>query len=29
LAAYLCQDGARHMTGNVLYVDSGFNIMGA
>ena len=29
LAAFLCQDGARHMTGNVLYVDSGFNIMGA
>jgi enoyl-[acyl-carrier protein] reductase I len=29
LAAFLCQDGARHMTGNVLYVDSGYNIMGA
>ncbi len=29
LAAFLCQDGARHMTGNLLYVDSGFNIMGS
>lgn len=29
LAAFLCQDGARHMTGNVLYVDSGYNIIGA
>ena len=29
LAAFLCQDGAKHMTGNVLYVDSGYNIMGA
>jgi enoyl-[acyl-carrier protein] reductase I len=29
LAAFLCQDGARHMTGNTLYVDSGFNIMGS
>jgi enoyl-[acyl-carrier protein] reductase I len=29
LAAFLCQDGAKHMTGNVLYVDSGYNIIGA
>jgi len=29
LAAFICQDGARHMTGNLLYVDSGFNIMGS
>ncbi len=29
LAAFLCQDGARHMTGNLLYVDSGYNIIGA
>jgi enoyl-[acyl-carrier protein] reductase I len=29
LAAFLCHDSARHMTGNVMYVDSGFNIMGA
>jgi enoyl-[acyl-carrier protein] reductase I len=29
LAAFLCQDGARHMTGNLLYVYSGFNIMGS
>lgn len=29
LAAFLCQDGAKHMTGNVLYVDSGYNIMGS
>ena len=29
LAAFLCQDGAKHMTGNVMYVDSGYNIMGA
>ena len=28
LAAFLCHDTARHMTGNVLYVDSGYNIMG-
>jgi enoyl-[acyl-carrier protein] reductase I len=29
LAAFLCQDAARHMTGNLLYVDSGYNIIGA
>ncbi len=29
LAAFLCSDPARHMTGNLLYVDSGYNIMGA
>lgn len=29
LAAFLCQDGAKHMTGNLLYVDSGYNIIGA
>lgn len=29
LAAFLCSDGGRLMTGNVLYVDSGYNIMGA
>lgn len=29
LSAFLCQDGARHMTGSVLYVDSGYHIMGA
>lgn len=29
LARFLCEDGARHMTGNVIYVDSGYNIMGA
>jgi len=29
LAAFLCQDGAKHMTGDVLYVDSGYNIIGA
>ncbi len=29
LAAFMCQDGAKHMTGNILYVDSGLNIMGA
>jgi enoyl-[acyl-carrier protein] reductase I len=29
LAAFLCQDGAKHMTGNLLYVDSGYNILGA
>lgn len=29
LAAFLCEDSARHMTGNLLYVDSGYNIMGA
>ena len=29
LATFLCQDGARHMTGSVLYVDSGYHIMGA
>ena len=29
LAAFLCQDGAKHMTGNVMYVDSGYNIMGS
>jgi enoyl-[acyl-carrier protein] reductase I len=29
LAAFLCQDGAKHMTGNLLYVESGYNIMGA
>lgn len=29
LAAFLCTDSARHMTGNLLYVDSGYNIMGA
>ena len=28
LAAFLCQDSARHMTGSVIHVDSGFNIMG-
>ncbi|MBS1960532.1 MAG: enoyl-ACP reductase FabI [Bdellovibrionales bacterium] len=28
LAAFLCQDGAKHMTGNLLYVDSGYNIIG-
>ena len=29
LAAFLCQDAAKHMTGGVTYVDSGFHIMGA
>jgi enoyl-[acyl-carrier protein] reductase I len=29
LCAFLCSDGAKLMTGNVLYVDSGYNIMGA
>jgi len=29
LAAFLCQDGAKHMTGDVIYVDSGYNIIGA
>ncbi len=29
LAAFLCSEEARHMTGNVMYVDSGFNILGA
>jgi len=28
LAAFLCQDSARHMTGSVIHVDSGYNIMG-
>ena len=28
LAAFLCEDRARHMTGNVMYVDSGYNILG-
>ena len=28
LAAFLCQDEARHMTGNTMYVDSGYNILG-
>ena len=28
LAAFLCTDSARHMTGNITYVDSGYNIMG-
>ncbi len=28
LAAFLCNDGAKHMTGNVLFVDSGYNILG-
>jgi enoyl-[acyl-carrier protein] reductase I len=29
LAAFLCQDSAKHMTGSVIHVDSGYNIMGA
>lgn len=29
LVEYLCSDGAARMTGNVLFVDSGYNIMGA
>ncbi len=29
LVAFLCQDHARHMTGGVHFVDSGYNIMGA
>ena len=29
LTSFLCEDRARHMTGSVLYVDSGMNIMGA
>ncbi len=29
LAAFLCSDGSRHMTGSVLYVDSGYHILGA
>ena len=29
LAAFLCQDAAKHMTGNVTHVDSGYHIMGA
>lgn len=29
LAAFLCQDEAKRMTGNLLYVDSGYNILGA
>lgn len=29
LASFLCEDRARHMTGSVLYVDSGYHIMGA
>lgn len=29
LAAYLCGDGARHLTGSTLYLDSGAHIMGA
>ncbi len=29
LCTFLCDDRARHMTGNVMYVDSGYNIMGA
>lgn len=29
LAAFLCSDAARHMTGNITYVDSGYHIMGA
>lgn len=28
LAAFLCQDSAKHMTGSVIHVDSGYNIMG-
>lgn len=28
LAAFLCNDGAKHMTGSVIHVDSGYNIMG-
>lgn len=28
LAAYLISDAARHVTGNVMYVDSGFHVMG-
>lgn len=27
-AAFLCSDRARHITGEILYVDSGYNIMG-
>jgi enoyl-[acyl-carrier protein] reductase I len=27
-AAFLCSDGARAITGETLYVDSGYNIMG-
>ncbi len=29
LAAFLCNDSAKHMTGSVIHVDSGYNIMGA
>jgi len=29
LAAFLCQDAAKHMTGGVTYVDAGVHIMGA
>jgi enoyl-[acyl-carrier protein] reductase I len=29
LVEFLCSDGAARMTGNVLFVDSGYNIMGA
>jgi enoyl-[acyl-carrier protein] reductase I len=28
LAAFLCGPGARHITGEIAYVDAGFNIMG-
>lgn len=27
LAAFLCSDGGRHITGDVIYVDSGYHIM--
>jgi enoyl-[acyl-carrier protein] reductase I len=28
MAAFLCSDEAKNLTGNILYLDSGFHLMG-